>query len=180
MNKTTKALYFDKPGPQNTESVIHAVSEKIDETGLIWVIIASSTGETGIRFAKTLKKKANLIAVSWKKMTAENIQKLEALGVALCNYENYLPLHEIGKDDIRNTFYTFGQGMKVCAEVVLIAVDKGFIAPGCIVIAVGGTSSGSDTAAVIKSTSTVDLLGSDIRKRLEIHEIIAMPRNKSW
>jgi hypothetical protein len=180
MSEASKTWYFNEPGSKNTESVIQAVSEKIDETGIKTVIIASTSGKTAIQFAKALKGKANLIAVSYKKISPENIQELKNLGVTVCNFENYLPLHEMGKELVRNTFYTLGQGIKVCVEVVLIAVDKGIISPGQDVIAVGGTGGGSDSAAIIKATSTADMLGPDIQKRLEIREIFAMPRKKKW
>ncbi len=180
MNRISKTLCFDEPGSKNTESVIQAVSEKIDETGIKTVIIASSTGKTAIQFGKALREKAKLIAVSWKKIAPENIKELRNRGVTICNFENYLPLHEVGKDLVRNTFYTFGQGMKVCVEVVLIAVDKGITPPGQDVIAVGGTGGGSDSAAIVRATSTADMLGPDIQKRLEIREIFAMPIKKKW
>jgi len=180
MDKISKTLCFDEPGSKNTDSVIRAVSEKIDETGIKTVIIASTTGKTAVEFGKALRNKARLIAVSWKNVSAENTKELKNLGVTICNFENYLPLHEGGKDLIRNTFYTFGQGMKVCAEVALIAVDKGLISARQDVIAVGGTGGGSDTAIVVKATSTADMLGPDTQKRLEIREIFAMPTKKKW
>ena len=180
MDKVSKTLCFNESGSQNTESVVRAVSEKIDETGIQTVIVASTTGKTAVQFAKALKSKAKLIAVSWKKISPENMKTLKNLDVTICNFENYLPLHGAGKDSVRNTFYTLGQGMKVCVEVVLIAVDKGLIQPGHDVIAVGGTGGGSDTAAVIKTASTVDMLGPEIENRLEVREIFAMPVKKKW
>lgn len=180
MDKIIKTLCFDQPGSKNTDSVVQAVLDKIDETGIKTVIVASTTGKTAVQFGKALGKNARLIAVSWKKITPENMKELKNLGVTICNFEDYLPLHEVGKDLVRNTFYIFGQGMKVCAEVVLIAVDKGLISAGQDVIAVGGTGGGSDTAAIIKATSTVDMLGPDTQKRLEIKEIFAMPTKKKW
>ncbi|MEM3628054.1 MAG: pyruvate kinase alpha/beta domain-containing protein [Candidatus Bathyarchaeia archaeon] len=180
MKTISKVWYFEEPGPENTEYVIQAVSEKIKEKGIKTVIVASTSGDTALKFAKYLKNKAKLIAVSWKKITQKNVQELQNLDVTICNFENYLPLHEMGNELVRNTFYTFGQGIKVCAEVTLIAVDKGIIPSGQEVIAVGGTGSGADSAAIIKATSTSDMFSSDIQKRLEIREIIAMPRKKKW
>jgi len=180
MNKTSKTYCFGEPGLKNTESVIQAVSEKIHETGIKTVIVASSTGKTAIQFAETLKKKVRLIAVSWKKILPENIRALKNLGVTVCEYEDYLPLRGSGNDLIRNTYYTLGQGLKVCVEVVLIAVDKGAISAGQDVIAVGGTGGGSDSAAIIKTTSTADMFSSDTERRLVIREIFAMPMKKKW
>ena len=180
MNTLSKTLRFDEPGSANTESVIQAVSDKIDDTGIKTVVVASSTGKTVIQFAKKLKKKAKIVAVSWKKLPAEKTQELKSLDITICDFANYLPLHQVGKDLVRNTFYTFGQGMKVCAEVALIVVDKGIIPSGKDIIAVGGTGGGSDTAAIIKATSTADMFGPDLQKRLEIREIFAMPWKKKW
>ena len=176
--KAGKIWYFDEPGSESTESVIQIVSEKISETGIKTVVIASSSGKTAIQFAKVLKGKVKLIAVSWKKILPEDISELNKLGVTICNFENYLPLQEKGL--AKMAFYTFGQGMKVCVEVVLIAVDKNIITSGQEVIAVAGTGSGSDSAGIIKATSTADMFGPDIDKRLEIREILAMPTKKKW
>ncbi len=176
--KVGKIFYFDGPGSENTESVIQIVSEKIDETGIKTVVVASSSGKTALQFARALKGKAKLVAVSWKKIPPENISELKKFGVDICNFENYLPLHE--KEMARMAYYALGQGIKVCVEVVLIAVDKDIIASGQEVIAVGGTGSGSDSAGIIKATSTADLFGPDIDKRLEIREILAMPKKKKW
>jgi len=41
---------------------------------------------------------------------------------------------EVVKDALRG----FGEGLKVCAEIVLIATEAGFIKPGEGVIAMGG------------------------------------------
>jgi hypothetical protein len=180
MNKFSRTVLFDEPGSENTESVLEAVSEKIDETGIKTIVIASTSGKTAIKFAKALKEKAEVVAVSWKIIPSESIKELENLGVKICDFENYLPLHEIGRDLVRNTLYALGQGIKVCVEVVLIAVDKGIVSLGQDVIAVGGTGSGSDSAMVVRATSTADMFGSDIQKRLEIREIFALPKKKKW
>jgi hypothetical protein len=180
MVEFSKIVLFNEPGPKNTESVIEAVDEKIDETGIKTIVVASTSGKTAIQFAKTLKAKVELIAVSAKIIPPENIEELKNLGVKICDFKDYRPLHEVGKDLVRSTFYTLGQGISVCAEIVLIAVDKGIIPAGEDVIAVGGTGGGSDSAAVIRATSTVDMLGPDISKRLEIREIFALPKKKKW
>jgi hypothetical protein len=57
--------------------------------------------------------------------------------------------------------------MKVCAEVQ-------------DVIAVGDTGGGSGLAAIVKATSTTDMLGPDVQKRLEIREIFAIALKKKW
>jgi len=79
---------------------------------------------------------------------------------------------------MRETFYTLGQGFKVAVEVVLTAVACGLLEPYQDVIGVGGTSRGADTALVLRATYPATVLSKDPRKRLEIREIIAMPRSR--
>ena len=54
------------------------------------------------------------------------------------------------------------------------------IQPGQDVIAVAGTGNGLDTAVVIKSAYSIDIFSTDPSERPEIHEILAMPREKRW
>jgi hypothetical protein len=94
--------------------------------------------------------------------------------------KTHLPLHGRGMDEIRDAFYTLGQGFKVAVEVILIAADKGLIKPYKNVIGVGGTGEGADTAIVARATSTKEIFSRDTKKKLEIREIMAMPLNKKW
>jgi hypothetical protein len=48
---------------------------------------------------------------------------------------------------IANTLRRLGQGLKVCCEIVMEAVDAGLIPEGEEVVAVGGTARGWDTVA---------------------------------
>jgi hypothetical protein len=83
-------------------------------------------------------------------------------------------------DSIRNSFYTLGQGFKVCIEVILIASDLGALNIGEDVIAVAGTGRGADTAIVARATKTNDMFSKDKSKKLEVREILAMPLKKMW
>jgi hypothetical protein len=50
------------------------------------------------------------------------------------------------------TLRTFGEGIKVIAEICLMAADAGLIRSDEPVIAVAGTGRGADTAAVVRPT----------------------------
>jgi hypothetical protein len=63
----------------------------------------------------------------------------------------------------------FSQGVKVAVEVVLMAADAGAIPVDRDVVAVAGTSRGSDTALLLRPANTTSFLD------LDIHEIIAKP-----
>jgi hypothetical protein len=171
--------YFLEYGPENTDKVVEAVEERIKAKGVKTVIVASDSGKTAVKFCEKLKGLAKIIAISWKEMDSKNVESLKKYG-AIIVQKSETPLSTKETADIRNAYYTLGQGFKVAVEVTLIAVDKGFINVGEEVISVGGTGGGADTAILVKASSTKDMLGSDIEKRLEIREIIAMPIEKKW
>lgn len=172
-------VYFEEPGPQNTGDVIEAVARRVEEGGIDTVVVASTSGRTGVKFAEALKGKAKVVAVSHEMMEPQLKRRIVELGGVAVD-GTHLPLHEKGMDDVRNAFYTLGQGFKVAIEVILIAADKGAIEPYRDVIGVGGTGEGSDTAIVARATTTRDMFSADKQKKLEVREILAMPLKKAW
>jgi len=59
-----QVYYFDEPGEQNTELVIEAVSQRLEAGGIRKVVVASTSGETAAKFARSLNGKAELLCVS--------------------------------------------------------------------------------------------------------------------
>jgi len=51
---------------------------------------------------------------------------------------------------IANTLRMFGQGVKVCLEISIMALDAGLLPYGKEVVAIGGTGRGADTAVVLE------------------------------
>jgi hypothetical protein len=70
---------------------------------------------------------------------------------------------------LANMLRTFGQGMKVCLEILLMAADGGMVDRGEKVIVVAGTGRGADTA-VLATASTSNRI-----KEVRIHEILCKP-----
>jgi hypothetical protein len=173
------AVYFVEPGPENTDDVVKAVIKRVEQGDIKTVIVASTSGGTGVRFADALKGKANVIAVSHQKMNPKLKEEVAKLGSVAVD-ETHLPFHKRGMDDVRNAFYALGQGFKVAIEVILIAADKGLIKPYKDVIGVGGSGGGADTAIIARSTATKEIFSEDLTKKLEVREIIAMPLKKKW
>jgi hypothetical protein len=68
-----------------------------------------------------------------------------------------------------NLLRIFGQGIKVCAEIIMMACDGGCVEIGEKVIAVAGSGAGADTAVVATTSSSTKMGG------LRIHEIICKP-----
>jgi hypothetical protein len=171
--------YFLKPGPENTEEVISAVSKRLEEGDIKIVVVASTTGRTGVKFAESLKGKAKVVAISHEKMDPKLKEEITNLrGVAVD--QTHLPLHQRGMDKVRNAFYVLGQGFKVAVEVILIATDKAVIKPYEDVIGVAGSGEGSDTAIIARSTTTKEMFSEDPLRKLEVREIIAIPLKKKW
>jgi len=75
-------------------------------------------------------------------------------------------------DLIANVLRLFGPGMKVCLEITVMAADAGAVPVGENVIAVGGQSSGANTAIVIKATNSTTFFD------LDVQEILAKPIKK--
>lgn len=174
-----KCRYFARYGARNTEGVIEAVLRRLKEGDLRTVIVASTSGATGLKFAEALKNKAKVIAVSYQEMRPRIKERILELGGTVIEKAD-LPLHKRGMDKVRNAFYTLGQGFKVAVEVTLISVDEEVVRLGEEVIGVGGTEKGADTAIVLKASSTRKMFSPDPDERLEIKEILAMPLKKMW
>jgi len=71
---------------------------------------------------------------------------------------------------VRETLYTFCQGMKVAVEVALMAADAGLLDMAQEVIAIAGTGNGADTAIVLQPAYSRKF------QQLQIREILAKPR----
>ena len=179
MSVVKQIIYFKEPGPKNTDDVLDCVLKRIKEGDIKTVVVASTSGETGVKFAKALKGLCNVIVVSHEEMKREYKEEILRLGGKPLD-KTHLPLHARGMDAIRNSFYTLGQGFKVCVEIILIASDLGALNTGEDVVAVAGTGRGSDTAIVARACKTSDMFSRDRSKKLEVREILAMPLKKMW
>lgn len=174
-----KVGYFPNYGAQNTERVIEIVKNRLAEGDITTVVVASTSGETGVKFSRELKDCAVVVVISHEKMNPAYKQHIAELG-GIPLEKTHLPLHSEGMDPIRETFRTFGQGFKVAVEVIFIASDKGNLSLYEDVIGVGGTARGEDTAIIARATTTKDAFSNDEMKKLEIREVLAMPLKKKW
>jgi hypothetical protein len=193
-------IYFDAPGFGNTASVIEIVRERLETGDIEAVVVPATTGKTADLFFCELKGKAEVVTVSENeafsacKRIANQDQGL--LGKLIRKRLETLPEEtnrKIRRETLDMTFlpfcgetyvavsetiYAFGQGMKVAVEISVAAVEIGKAKPYSKVIAVGGTGEGADTAIVARTSSQSEAFGRDPRKRLSVHEILAMPIEK--
>ncbi len=182
--------YFESPGKQNTDATLRAARERAKELGITQVVAASTHGYTAHRAKEIFNEQSveletTIIAVSscpafddlgWT-MTKEERKGLEDAGITVLT-----SLHALGDDVseavgtpspnliVRETLYTFCQGMKVAVEVALMAAEADLLNMSKEVIVVAGTGGGADTAIVLTPTYARTF------KSLKIHEILAKPR----
>lgn len=185
-----RTLYFEQKGEGNTEETLEAARKRVKELGIRDVVVATNHGETAIKaFDVFSDMKVNLVAVTISEayqeegwcMTAEERKRLQEKGIQVLTC-----LHSLGdnvstsfqkkfggisiEEVVRETLYRFSQGMKVCIEIMLMAADAGLINVDSEVVAIGGSSSGADTAIVVKPSYSMNF------REIEIREIIAKPR----
>jgi hypothetical protein len=186
-------IYFEKPGPQNTDEVAQAVRERAVELGIEHVVAASNTGATALTLWQRLKDTGvKLIAVpehygfrgdDKQDLTDEGRRALEEKGieVLICAHA----LSGVGRsisekfggishvEIIAHTLRRFGgHGIKVGVEVAIMAADAGLVPTDREIIAVGGSGRGADAAIVLKPAHMNNFFDLDIR------EIIAKPRQR--
>jgi len=187
-NIVCKTVYFEKPGPENTEETLKLAKERAEELGIRNIVVASTTGETGAKASKVFKG-YNLIVVShvtgfrkpdFQEFLPKNRNLIErngakilttthafgTLGRAVNKKFGTIQLDEI----IANILRLFGQGVKVACEIACMTVDAGFIKTAEEAIAIGGTDGGADTAVVLKPSNTHAFFD------LRIREIVCKPR----
>jgi hypothetical protein len=182
--------YFDQPGPLNTKRCIE-ICQKIINNNYRDLVVASTTGDTGVRFAQSrlCPPAVNLVVVSHsagfaeegkQEFTPENKKAIESPGgktltatILTHSLETALAAQHSGAYPtmvIAQTLRRLGQGTKVCCEIVMEACDAGLLPEGKDVVAVGGTSKGADTVCIIRAVASKRFL------QLKVREILAKPR----
>jgi hypothetical protein len=165
-------FYFEQAGYENTNDVVEIVYTRLKKGDIKSVVVASSRGETGLKFAKRMARETNLVVVSshpgfsapgvWN-FNLEILKGLESMGCKVVKQSHILSgLERSISNKFSGVSHTeflaealrslFGVGMKVAIECAIMAADSGAI-PIEKAIAVGGTSSkagaGADCAIVV-------------------------------
>lgn len=159
-------VHFPKPGDYSDE-VFSLVMKRIEEGDIDQVIVATTSGETALKAANSIKG-VQLIVVTHQagfrepgemEIPLETIEKLRNKGVKVVTATHTLAGVDrairkkhgtwMTTEIIAETLRIFGQGTKVCVEIVMMAADAGVIEMKDL-IAIGGTGRGADTAWVIK------------------------------
>lgn len=183
-----ETVYFEKAGPVNTDAALACGLKRSMELEINDILVASSSGTTGLKAAKLFKKN-NLIIVThstgferkdYQELLPERRKDLEKLGCTVLTAQHAFggvnravrrTLHTYQVDEIiAYTLRTMGQGFKVCLEMALMASDAGYVSTKKEVICIAGTGTGVDTAVVLTPANAQNFF------ELKVHEIICKPR----
>jgi hypothetical protein len=180
-----KIVYFETPGTHNTQEVLRLAKERAEARGITKIVLASTRGDTAKAALRTFTDhKIQMVVVPHqygfgerqrfpKELKEELISKGHRVHFGTMLFHTG-DLYGINTPTVMaNLLRIFGQGIKVCVEIMLMACDGGLLEPGERVIAVSGTGAGADTA-VVATSSTSNKLGS-----LEVNELICKPLSKT-
>ena len=183
-----KTVYFDKPGPDNTQAALQLARARADALGIKDIVVASYTGRTGVMASEVFKGR-NVVVVAGVYgfeepnlvgMIPDNRSRIEEngagilhtghafgmMGRAVKNKFGAIQVDEI----VANVLRLFGQGVKVGCEITCMATDAGLVKAGAEAIAIAGSARGADSAIVIRASNTHTFFES------RILEIICKPR----
>ncbi len=181
--------YFEKVGAENTPACQELLEKAVTE-GWRHAVVASTTGVSGAEAARRLAGKgANLVVVGHSvgfkgpnvdEFLPEHYQEITRLGgqvlkATILTHSLETAIADLMKGSaptllIANTLRRLGQGLKVCCEIVMEAVDAGLVPEGEEVLAIAGTGRGWDTVALVRSAASKRFL------QLSVLEIWAKPR----
>jgi hypothetical protein len=183
-----EVVYFEKPGRGNTDEALKLAKARADELGIKSIVVASSTGVTGVK-ASQLFKGYNLVVVTSVagylkpdeiRLSPERRAEIEenggkivmaahalgSIGRAIHNKFDSIQVDEV----IANVLRLFSEGVKVACEIAAMGVDAGYMRIDEEAVAIAGGGSGADTALVVKPNNTHRFFDMRIR------EIICKPR----
>ncbi len=146
--------------------------ERANKLGIQSIVVASTTGSTGVK-ASRIFQKHNLVVVSHvtgfrepnaQSLLGQNRELIEtnggrvvtaahafgSIGRAVHRKFGAIQLDELAANILR----LFGQGTKVACEIACMAVDSGLIRSGELIVSIGGTHEGADTALLMKPSNT--------------------------
>lgn len=188
MQKTI--TYFDKPGKANTDECLSIVLKAIDEYTYKHVVVASTNGDTGVLFAERLKDmNINLVVVTHSfgfkepntiELTDEARKRIVSAGGRI--YTGTMITHSLETAMakqfsgvyptllVAQTLRRFGEGIKVCCEMTMMATDAGLIPESEEIVTVAGTGYGADAVAVLRAAASKRFFD------LKVLEILAKPR----
>jgi len=182
-----QTVYFRTVGPENTQQTLELAYSRAQELGLTTILVATTSGATAVQAAQ-LFEGCDVIAVTHsagfgepdgQELTPEHRATLEQLGARILTCQHafggvgrairkQLATYQID-EIIATTLRLFGQGMKVAAEIALMAADAGVVSTRKPVLVIAGTGKGADTAVILQPANAQSFFD------LKILEWICLP-----
>ena len=183
----SRTVYFDKPGVENTDTVLSIARQRAEELGIKTIVVASTVGDTAVK-AMDVFQELKVIVVTHvtgfhgpntQQFTEVNRKMVEskrgiilttthALGGLSRAMRNRYNMHVLG-EVIADTLRIFGEGMKVACEIALMVADSGLVSTDEDIITIAGTGRGADTALVLTPVNTHNFFD------LKVREILCKP-----
>jgi len=180
-------VYFDEPGRDNTTRTLEIARLRAEQLNVRRILVATTTGATGVTAGEVFAGH-DVVAVTHShgfrgphisELSPEHLSAMEEAGVSVltCGHafagisravRKKLGTYEVA-EIVAFTLRVFGEGMKVAAEIALMAADAGLVRCDEPAIAIGGTGRGADTAVVLYPANTERFFD------LRFQEVLCMP-----
>ena len=177
-----------QPGKENTQRTLDVAARRSDELGIQTVLVASTSGETGLLAARVISG-AKVVVVThstgfvkpdYQQLKPELRKQIEEEGARILTCQHALggvgravrkklDTYEL-EEILAYTLRIFGEGTKVAVEIALMAADAGLVSTQEPCISVGGTGHGADTAILLRPAHAQNFFD------MKILEILAKPR----
>ncbi|MHB1419901.1 MAG: pyruvate kinase alpha/beta domain-containing protein [Bacillota bacterium] len=180
----SKIYYFESVKAENTEITFTLVRERLENSGIKKLVLASTTGRTAQKAMEFFKDSGvQLVVVPHQhnfhrkenRFPPEMVKTLREAGHEVHFGTMLFHTEELYGTNAPSVMATllrcFCQGIKVCFEIVMMATDAGLLNSEEKVIVIAGTGRGSDTALVMQAASSQQI------KKLRVNEIICKPLN---
>ena len=183
-----QSTFFGQPGRKNTAHTLRIAKRRAGELNIRSILVASTQGDTGVQAAQQFQEYDVVVVThaagfrdpNTQELTDENRAAIEAAGAKILTCQHALGgisravrkkwgTYEID-EIVAHTLPIFGEGMKVCVEITLMAADAGLVRVGEPCIAIAGTSRGADTAVVLVPANVQEFFD------LRVMEVLAKPR----
>jgi uncharacterized protein len=177
-----ETIYYEDGGSEHTKNTLKASLDAAKELGIKTILVASTSGETGVKAAEMYKDSGVQLIVVGHQMgfpvpkvqqfKPENWEKIEKLG-GVINLGTDVVTNSIRRRQrlghspmsvITQTLIT--AKIKVNVEIVAKACDAGQILPGDKVISIAGSHKGADTSVVFIANDSPNIL--DIKPQMFI------------
>lgn len=183
-------MYWNEKGPVNTGATIEAAVRRAKELEVNSIVVASNSGATAEKLNE-LGTGFKIVCVTHHvgfsgpgedEMPAGMRSSLREKGVELLTTTHLLAGVDRAlrtkfqgvypSEIVASALRMFGQGVKVCVEISVMALDAGLVPYGEEIVAVAGSGTGADTSCVIVPAHSNNFFDTVIK------EIICMPREK--